>query len=194
MWVNPYLFGASGFGERMELLVLLLPTSVIIPSVCVLLMRPLGFIKSLKMEERTERIVPYISTAILYSWLYININQQTIFPQAYAIFFLGILIAIYLTFFINNFSKISAHTVGAGGLVGMMLLVKLYYSYGEAPIKWLNDEVAFISINQLLVGVIILAGLIGTARLILGAHDRQDIYGGYIVGFSTQLIAYQILS
>ncbi len=65
MWINPYLFGVSHWSERSELIVLLLPTSVIIPVICVLMMKPLGFIQSYQMKEREERIIPYITTAIL---------------------------------------------------------------------------------------------------------------------------------
>lgn len=194
MWINPFLFGASEWWERKDLLVLMMPTSVVIPVLCILLMRPLGFINSLQMKERTERIVPYISTAILYTWLFINIYRQTVFPEAYSIFFLGILMALYVAFFINNFSKISAHTVGAGGLLGMLILTRFYFSYGDVALSLGGDRVIFLSVNTILMLAILIVGLIGTCRLILSAHDRHEIYGGYIVGFSMQLIAFQILS
>lgn len=194
MWINPYLFGASEWSERAELLILILPTSVLIPVICILLMKPLGFIKSYEMKTREERIIPYVTVAVLYCWLFINILKQPVFPQAYAVFFLGGLAALFLTFFINNFSKISAHAVGAGGLIGMILLTRYFYSYEQVSIGAKGTEETTFSINAVVIGIIIIAGLIGTARLILKAHDRQDIYGGYVVGFSTQLIAYQILT
>lgn len=193
MWINPYLFGVSHWSERSELIVLLLPTSVIIPVICVLMMKPLGFIQSYQMKEREERIIPYITTAILYCWLFINILKQPYFPQAYAVFFLGALIALFLTFFINNFSKISAHSVGAGGLLGMIILTKVFYSYDFADIDIPGIYQGAISMNAILMITIILVGLIGTARLILKMHEREDIYGGYMVGISTQMMAYQIL-
>jgi len=37
---------------------------------------------------------------------------------------------------------------------------------------------------------LILAGIIGTARMILGAHQRGDIWLGYIIGILVQLGAY----
>jgi membrane-associated phospholipid phosphatase len=40
----------------------------------------------------------------------------------------------------------------------------------------------------LIIGVVI-AGLVGTARLALGAHDKVQIYAGYLVGFLSQLVA-----
>ena len=37
---------------------------------------------------------------------------------------------------------------------------------------------------------IAVAGIIGTARMILGAHQRGDIWLGYIIGILVQLGAY----
>lgn len=194
LWINPFLFGVPRMADRTELLVLMLPTSVVIPVICILLMKPLGFIKSYQLHTREERIVPYITTGVLYSWLFINIYNQSYFPRAYVIFFLGSLIALFLAFFINNFSKISAHSVGAGGLLGMMILTHAYYSYDFISIKIPGLSIGHISITTLLLLTILITGLIGTSRLILEAHNRQDIYGGYIVGFSAQLVAFQIIN
>lgn len=193
MWINPFIFGVSSVLDRKELIILMLPTSVVIPVICILLMKPLGFISSYQLPTREERIVPYITTAILYTWLFINIYHQPFFPRAYAVFFLGALIGLFLTFFINNFSKISAHTVGAGGLLGMMILTHLFYSYDYVGLTIPGLAMTHISMTTLLLLTLLVVGLIGTSRLVLEAHSRQDIYGGYLVGFSTQLIAYQIL-
>ena len=194
MWINPFLFGVAEAGGRIDLVVLLLPTSVVIPVICVLLMKPLGFINSYDLKSREERIIPYITTAILYSWLFINIKNQPYFPMAYAVFFLGCLIALFLAFFINIFSKISAHCVGAGGLLGMIILTRAYYSYETVQINLFGWYERTLSVDVLVIVVLLIAGLIGTSRLVLNAHTRQDIYGGYIIGLSTQLIAFQILS
>jgi hypothetical protein len=37
---------------------------------------------------------------------------------------------------------------------------------------------------------LIIAGIIGTARSVLGAHQRGDIWLGYIVGIVVQVAAY----
>jgi hypothetical protein len=41
-----------------------------------------------------------------------------------------------------------------------------------------------------LFAAIFIAGIIGTARMILGAHQRGDIWLGYIIGILVQLGAY----
>lgn len=40
--------------------------------------------------------------------------------------------------------------------------------------------------------VLIIAGLVGTSRLITKSHKNEEIYGGYFVGILSQLIAIQI--
>lgn len=47
--------------------------------------------------------------------------------------------------------------------------------------------------NALLLFTLLMAGLVGTARLILDAHQPFDIYGGYLVGFSSQFIALRFI-
>jgi hypothetical protein len=37
---------------------------------------------------------------------------------------------------------------------------------------------------------LVVSGLIGTSRLILGAHQRGDVWLGYIIGIVVQIAAY----
>jgi membrane-associated phospholipid phosphatase len=47
--------------------------------------------------------------------------------------------------------------------------------------------------EYILVLTLIFSGMVGSSRLILGAHEPIDIYGGFFVGFISQFIALQIL-
>jgi hypothetical protein len=48
------------------------------------------------------------------------------------------------------------------------------------------------SVNMILplFAAVLLAGIIGSARLYLGAHQRGDVWLGYIIGIIVQLGAY----
>jgi membrane-associated phospholipid phosphatase len=96
-----------------------------------------------------------------------------------AIFSLGATIGIFSAFIINIFSKISMHTVGMGGFLAMMLIC---ISRSVA-----NNE-------YILILAVIAAGLVGSSRLILGAHESNEIYGGYAIGFLTQFVAVSYLA
>lgn len=115
--VNPYLFPYSNGRDLSTLILIIFFTSVLIPFIAILLMLGVGFIQSLEMKDSKERIGPLIVTAISYLWLYLNVRTHNAIPIPYANFILGALIALFIAFFINNFSKISLHGVGMGGLL-----------------------------------------------------------------------------
>lgn len=74
------------------------------------------------------------------------------------------------------------HTVGIGGFLAMVIITMV------------NTSVPLYDLRPILLGVIVLAGLVGTARLVLKAHVPQEIYGGYIVGFFGQFAAISLLN
>jgi hypothetical protein len=67
------------------------------------------------------------------------------------------------------------HTSTAGAMIGILIVLMMTST--------VNMTI------PLLVGIGI-AGIIGTARMILGAHQRGDIWLGYIIGILVQLGAY----
>lgn len=183
MWANPYQFGgASGNDMTLYMIGSIVGISFFFPVFSLLLMRGLGMIESLQVADREERIIPYVSTGIFYLWLSINIYKTTIFPYIFEVFAIGATIALFMAFFINNFTKISMHTVGIGGFLAMVIITMV------------NTSVPLYDLRPILLGVIILAGLVGTARLVLKAHVPQEIYGGYIVGFFGQFAAISLLN
>ncbi|NJO87488.1 MAG: hypothetical protein HC821_05910 [Lewinella sp.] len=76
-----------------------------------------------------------------------------------------------------------------GGLAGMVLITLLLFgpSTMQLPLGPLGNW--SVSLSLLLVVIILLAGAVGSARLLLEAHTAAEVYGGYLVGFSSQLIA-----
>jgi membrane-associated phospholipid phosphatase len=180
---NPFLFGEASTDRVFSMsrenpkgvwFVAFLLFSCIIPLVGVLLMRGLGMIRSLSLETRDERKIPYVLTTLFYMALVVQNNQNMEMPLEIKIFTLGATIALCVASFINLFSKISMHTVGAGGFFAMLIII-IARSYAPAHLLFI-------------VGLLV-CGLVGTARLLLGAHKTSDIYGGYFVGFVTQFIA-----
>jgi len=109
-------------------------------------------------------------------------------PIAFQSAILGTIIALFTAFILNIFSKISLHTVGMGSLVGMILVTILLFNYSS--FQFGNT---MYSMYGLLFIAITLAGLVGSARIILENPTPKDLYGGYLVGFATQLIALQFV-
>ncbi|HNL40506.1 MAG TPA: hypothetical protein PKH43_15250, partial [Saprospiraceae bacterium] len=159
-----------------------------LPGFAVALMKPLGLIKSLEMEDKQDRIGPYIVSGVFYLWLVKNLLSDGQTPQLYVIFALGATIGLFLAFLINIFSKISAHAVGMGGLVAMLLFLVVDWNDAGIVVPLPGGGLQISTFVVLILGIV-LAGLVGTARLALKAHEPADIYRGYAVGFVSILLA-----
>ena len=64
--------------------------------------------------------------------------------------------------------KLSEHAEGAGAVVGGLVAFSALFGYN--PIWWLS-------------GMILVAGIVGTARIILGHHTVGEVLGGFAVGW-----------
>lgn len=158
------------------------------PVLGIALLKWQGLISSFSMEAKKERIGPLIVIAIFYLWLYVNIRSNTLVPDVLSFFVLGAVISIFLGLFINSFSKVSLHCIGAGGIVTAMVFIISQWTYPRLAIP-AGSWVITISQEFILIFIILLAGIIGTARGRLSAHQDHEIYGGYIVGIFSQIIA-----
>ena len=188
--INPYAFGVRSPGDTKAILLLVyvFTTSTLIPGIGIAVMRPLGFIKNLESPDRQERTGPYIITGVFYLWLFKNLDSGGQAPQLYVVCLLGATIALFLAFFINIFTKISAHATGMGGLVGMLLLTAREWSGMSLGLPVFGGTLE-LSLTVVVAAAVLLAGLVGTARLVLKAHVPQDLVQGYFIGFASVWIA-----
>lgn len=187
-WANPYLFQAQS-GKQLQIHFLsLFFTTFLLPAVAILMMKSLGLIKSIQMEDRQDRIGPLIVTAVFYLWAFRNMISNPDIPQPLTIFTLGTCIVLGLCFLINLFSKISLHTAGAGGMVAIGFLIWQYFApYGFVAGSWEMHPAFIVAL------ILIIAGLTGSSRLYLKAHNPSEILGGYFIGLAGQFIAFFIL-
>jgi membrane-associated phospholipid phosphatase len=144
----------------------------ILPTANALILLKMGRIKSLEMETSSERTMPYLSAALYYFALfYLFYNAE--FPNVFKILVLGAGLSILLTVLINYKWKISAHTIGIGGVAGALL----------GSMYRLQLDMSFI-----LMLVILFSGIVGYARLKLNAHTPSQIYTGFTLGFFVELL------
>ena len=188
--VNPYLFGVSGLGDLMSrlLLIRVFLSTFFIPIIAISMIKLTGLAQTYELLDRYDRIGPYIITGAFYIWMFRNFVGNSQIPTAYTTFMLGCTIALFLAFFINIFSRISAHTVGMGALVGMVLITLWQFSYDTFRLGTWE-----MNMKPVLVIAILLAGLVGTARQSLHKYEPTDLYGGYLVGLMAQFIALRFL-
>ncbi len=193
LWTNPYAFGWRSASEADTLLIILVMTSIVLPALAVVMMKGLGWVQSLQLESRHERIGPYIVAGIMYLSLYLHVTHAGTFPVSLRIAILGTLFALWISFFINNFSKVSVHAAGVGGLVAMMLLTKFYYAYDPARIPLPGDHFFFVSVNSMVFISVLIAGAVCTSRIILQAHVNREVYQGFLIGLVSIWTAHWLL-
>ena len=190
MVINPYLFYIQEPKVKGLFLISTFMLTTFFPILSISMMRALGLIKNFKLEDRRERIGPMIVTSVFYLWLFLNIKDNPGIPGAFSFFVLGCIIGLFLAFFINNFQKISLHGVAAGGFLMGMLIIGSKFSYGYflLPIPYIGTY----SINIVLLYVVILmiGGMILSSRLVLRAHSKHELYGGFFIGAVSQIFGY----
>lgn len=189
LWINPYLFGINEWNDPIARVLLLrvFLSSCFIPGIAVLMLRFTGLLSSLDMPDKQDRIAPFIITGLFYSWLFRNFLDNTQIPVLFSSITLGATIALFLAFFINIFSKISLHALGMGGILGVLVLLVVVYPGYFTPYTGIPGK------EYLLAAGLVLAGLTGSSRLLLRAHEPMDVWGGYLIGFIAQFIAARIL-
>ncbi len=153
-------------------------TTFIFPVTSSLLLLAIGRIQSLEMKTPEERRLPFLLTAIYYSVGYYMLTTKVPLPAQLNLVLLGANISVVLTMLINLKWKISAHTIGIGGLFGALL----GFSY-QLRVNILVE----------LMLVLLIAGLVGYARLRLSAHTQSQVYAGYIVGFLCEFLLFVYL-
>lgn len=146
----------------------------VLPVLNIFLMYKLKRIQSFTLSLQNERTFPYFMTAIFYFGLFYLFYDLRIW-ESIKLFVLCAGIAILITALINLRYKISAHMVGIGGLIGMMISLSILLQY---------DLFYYIIIT------VLVAGLIGWSRIILEEHKPSQIYTGFLLGISCQLVLF----
>ena len=120
-----------------------------------------------KMEKSTDRILPLLLTSMFYYLGYLILERMPLFPVFNLFLIASILVQIALILVYLRW-KISAHSAAIGGLIGG--LMALSFRLQENPVLILSF-------------LILVAGMVGTSRLILLKHTRSEVYAGFTLGF-----------
>ena len=154
-------------GSFMNLLFVVGNCTIFFPLITVLLMKTLGFVKSIEMHDVKDRMMPLLANMIFYFWAYHVINNIGGTPFILKALLLGTFWGVIAIFVVSIFVKISMHAVAAGGMVGILAVLLVVNPINMLPALYTG---------------LLLAGGIGTARLLLRAHAVAEVWLGYFVG------------
>jgi hypothetical protein len=178
IFINPVYYNYVDPREKILSLATVFNNNFVFPVVVVLLLKGLGFIKSIYLETAKERIVPYMASIIFFFWTWYVFYNKPDAPQTMKDMLQGIFYASIIAMTANIYFKISMHAIGMGGLIGMMLMI-LFEGMMLSPLPF--------------VIAVMLAGLVMTSRLIASDHQRGDIVAGFLTGLISQILAATIL-
>lgn len=174
IFIHPYAFIDDTHKAQVLRFFNVVLCNALFPAFSVFLLWRLKFINSIMLRTVKERIIPYIIAMVFYWWTW----RLSIYLgyAAFAVhFLLGSFLAVCGAFFCNIYFKISMHMVAMGGAV--MFFFQM--SFNDA---WSSG--LYLSI------VLLIAGLVGTARLIVSDHTRFQIWSGLFIGILSQYIAW----
>ncbi len=191
LMVNPYEFGFNNIEQGTFLIIIVFIFSFVLPGFAIFLMKQLGFVRSLALEDKKERIAPLVTTAVFYLWLMANTLGTGMFPPMYSMFLLGAIITLFVCLFFNSFFKVSLHAAGIAGILAMvvLLVVKEHISIIDFELFGFHF---LLSAHKFIYIFIFLSGLIGTVRLYLAAHKPFEVYRGYMIGLMSVMTGYFI--
>jgi membrane-associated phospholipid phosphatase len=186
LFINPFDFGFTKWSDpgAVILFIRIFLTTFFIPAFAVLMLTFIGLAKSIELPEKEDRIAPYIISGIFYLWMFRNLLDNPDIPSSFSRAILGASIGLF-----NIFDKISAHTVGIGGILGFILVFLFQHKEAELLFHGLNDAIYLMPLPLIFLIFVLIAGLVGSSRLYLKAHQPMQVYGGFIIGIIAQFIA-----
>ena len=143
----------------------------LMPVFIITLMKRFKMISSVTLDNREDRKYPILFTAVFYIVNYYFLKKVHL-PAPYLFFLLAGMFSLISTLFITNYWKISMHMTGIGGLCGSFILLIFIWP---------------IDLRLILAILFLVAGIIGSARLILNVHTPAQVAAGFFAGLLPQI-------
>ena len=172
---HPSYFSGLGFYTKFELLRSTAVNTILFPAFALLVMKGLGFVKSVLLHTQQDRIGPYLANMIFYFWMArVFFNFKPELTPVLASFITGVFLTTAVALIANIFSKISMHAIGCGGMLGIFIIIM---KSNSMLMTWPLSL------------ALLVTGLVCTSRLMVSNHTQKDIYMGLIIGLVCQFAA-----
>lgn len=129
------------------------------------------------MVERHDRIIPFVFITLFYLMMtgLFYWKFQIGFEDNVFRFLVIIDLLVIASTIITFFYKISVHSMGICGLLGMLI-----------PLNRISEDH---SLFYPTLGLLIVAGVVMSSRLQLNVHTTREVLLGGVIGFSISLLA-----
>lgn len=146
--------------------------TVIVPVLFYFMLRNLGKIDSIFVEDVRQRRIPLFFQIVLTVLIVSVVLKGYEFPELYY-FFIGILITACIAFIgaLLKF-KISLHMIGLGGVLAFLIVLSNYYES---------------NLLTLIAALIAISGIVASSRLQSKAHTMTEVSLGFALGVLSQI-------
>lgn len=141
--------------------------TILTPTITIFLFRKINGFASHELSDRKKRYIPILLTLISYVFCLLMMNKLNI-PWYMTGIILASLILLMICIIVNLKWKLSEHMAGIGGIIGGLISFSALFSYN--PVWWLCL-------------FILIAGVLGSARIILRHHTLGEVLFGFLAGF-----------
>ena len=156
--------------------------TILTPTITIFLFRKINGFARQELSERKKRYVPILLTIISYVFCLLMMRKLNIPWYMTGIIFVSLVISI-ICILVNLKWKLSEHMAGMGGIIGGLVSFSALFSYN--PVVWLCL-------------FILIAGILGSARIVLGHHTLGEVLSGFVVGLVCSFLilhpAYNLIS
>ena len=151
---------------KLQVLTLVYFFTILLPTVLIHMYRKYQGWNLIELGHKERRMVPYVISILCYFFC-VYIMDMLHIPH-----FMGTIVSAALAIqivcaLINVWWKISTHTSAIGGVAGALFVFGEFFGFN--PVWWLCL-------------VLVLAGILGTARMILRQHSLSQVVAGFLVG------------
>ena len=140
--------------------------TILMPTITIFLFRKINGFARQDLSERKKRYVPILLTIISYVFCLLMMRKLNIPWYMTGIIFVSLVVSI-ICILVNLKWKLSEHMAGMGGIIGGLVSFSALFSYN--PVVWLCL-------------FILIAGILGSARIVLGHHTLGEVLSGFVVG------------
>ena len=147
--------------------------TIILPLLSVFFLIKTGRVSSLEISNHKERSLSLFITVLWISLGFFMLNNILFYAPILKAEIIGAILIILFAAIISKFWKISLHLLAIGGVVGIFIALQLIAG----------------GVMYLLLIFILLSGILGVARIAQKAHNHTQVYVGFLLGMSVELIA-----
>ena len=152
--------------------------TILMPTLTIFLFRKINGFSPEDLGERKRRFMPFLLTITSYVFCLVMMHRLNI-PWYMTGIILAALIMMVICIVVNLKWKLSEHMAGVGAIVGGLVSFSALFGYN--PVWWLCL-------------FILIAGVLGTARIILQHHTLGEVLVGFAVGLICSLLMLHPLS